>query len=191
VNATINRTTKETSIELTLTPGGGARSIDIPVKFLGHMLDAMATHGRFGLTLKATGDVDVDQHHLVEDVGIVLGQAVRKLAGDGGGIERAGFFRMPMDEALAEAAIDLSGRSVFVQRVELRERFVGDLDAPALKEFWLGFTREARCALHIDLVRAENDHHAVEACFKAFGRALRMALTPTGSDAPISSKGTL
>jgi len=191
MTATIRRTTKETDIELALSLNDPDRSIDLPLKFLGHVLDGAATHGRLGLRLRATGDIDVDQHHLVEDVGIALGQATAQLFAGGAGRRRAGFWRMPMDESLAEVALDLSGRACFVGGYQLQDRMVGDLDAAALREFWLGFTREARCALHVDLVRSENDHHAVEAMFKAFGRALRMALSPVEADGPLSSKGSL
>ncbi|TVQ30119.1 MAG: imidazoleglycerol-phosphate dehydratase [Phycisphaeraceae bacterium] len=191
MKADINRATRETSIELSLTTTSPDRAIDIPARFLGHMLDAFATHGRFGLTLRAAGDTDVDQHHLVEDLGIALGKAVRTLVADGAGIQRAGFWRMPMDESLADAAIDLCGRSTLELNLPLKDRFVGDLDSEALREFFLGFTREAACALHLDLIRSRNDHHAVEAIFKAFGRALRMALEPVDTPGPISSKGSL
>jgi len=191
MSATIDRTTKETSITLTLDPAGGERRIETPTRFLGHMLDAFATHGRFALSIDASGDVDVDQHHLVEDLGIVLGEALAKIVGDGAGVQRAGFFRMPMDEALCEAAVDFCGRGTLVDRVALRDRFVGDLDADALREFWKGLVRSARCSLHLDLVRAENDHHAVEASFKAFGRAVQMALTPVEPGQVVSSKGAL
>ena len=189
-SASIERTTKETSIRMTLSLDSADRTIESPLNFLGHMLDAFATHGRFGLTLEATGDVQVDQHHLVEDLGIVLGQCVAQLAG-AGGVQRAGFWRMPMDEALADVAIDLCGRATCVQRVALGGRPIGDLDPASLPEFFLGFAREAKCSLHLDLVRAQNDHHAVEAVFKAFGRALRMALEPIGGAAPLSSKGVI
>jgi len=190
-SAEVTRTTKETSITLALSLDDQSRDIDAPVRFLAHMLDAFAAHGRFGLRVRACGDTEVDQHHLVEDLGVVLGQTVARLVGDGAGLERAGCFRMPMDEALAEVAIDLCGRGALVERVRLRERWTGDLDTACLREFWLGFVRESRCALHIDLVRADNDHHAIEACFKAFGRALRAALMPVESAEPISTKGAL
>jgi imidazoleglycerol-phosphate dehydratase len=187
----ITRTTKETDITLSLSTDDLARDIDIPVKFLAHMLDAFAAHGRFGLRVRATGDTEVDQHHLVEDLGIVLGQAIRDLVGGGAGIERAGWCRMPMDEALADIALDCCGRGTLVERIRLRDRWTGDLDTACLREFWLGVVRESRMALHIDLVRADNDHHAIEACFKGFGRALRAALMPVESNEPISTKGAL
>jgi imidazoleglycerol-phosphate dehydratase len=139
------------------------------------MLDLVARHGAFDLEVKATGDLDVDQHHTVEDVGIVLGEAVAKALGDKRGINRAGYFVMPMDETLAVAAIDLSGRPQTVVDTKVRTRLVGDLQAELVHDFFEGFAMGARANVHLKVLYGRSNHHKIEACFKAFARALRVA----------------
>jgi imidazoleglycerol-phosphate dehydratase len=139
------------------------------------MLDLIARHGGFDLEVRATGDLDVDQHHTVEDVGIVLGEAVAKALGDKRGINRAGYFVMPMDETLAVAAIDLSGRPHAVVDTKVKARLVGDLQSELVHDFFDGFAIGARANVHLKVLYGRSNHHKIEACFKAFGRALRVA----------------
>jgi imidazoleglycerol-phosphate dehydratase len=139
------------------------------------MLDLVARHGGFDLDVKAEGDLDVDQHHTVEDVGIVLGEAVAKALGDKRGINRAGYFVMPMDETLAVAAIDLSGRPHAVVKTKVKTRLVGDLQAELVPDFFDGFAMGARANVHLKVLYGRSSHHKIEACFKAFARALRVA----------------
>lgn len=174
--ATIDRNTSETQITLTLTlDGKGRYKVSTGIRFLDHMLELFARHGLFDLTLKATGDLDVDQHHTVEDVGISLGEAVTKAVGARRGINRAGYFVMPMDETLAVAAIDLSGRVHAVVDLKLRVKRVGDLQAELVQDFFEGFAQGARANVHVKLMYGRSSHHQVEAIFKAFARALRVA----------------
>jgi imidazoleglycerol-phosphate dehydratase len=192
--AKIERKTNETSISLSLTVDGkGDRRIATPVPFFNHMLEAVAKHGLFDLQVDATGDVDVDPHHLVEDVGICLGQAFREALGDKTGITRYGDAVLPMDEALVSAAVDFGGRAAFVYRADaLKGRRVGTFDVELGREFFGGFVSTALCNLHLEVRYGENAHHMIEALFKAFARATAAAtrLDPRVQGVP-STKGTL
>jgi imidazoleglycerol-phosphate dehydratase len=174
--AVITRKTTETQISLTLTlDGKGKYEIATGIRFFDHMLELLTRHGGFDLRLQATGDLDVDQHHTVEDVGIALGEAVSKALGDRRGINRAGYFVMPMDETLAVAAIDLSGRVHAVTDLRLKVRRVGDLEADLVHDFFDGFAQGARANVHVKVLYGRSSHHQIEALFKAFARALRYA----------------
>jgi imidazoleglycerol-phosphate dehydratase len=192
--ATVERITKETQIRLGIDlDGTGQRTIATPVPFFDHMLDTIARHGLFDLQVEAQGDVHIDAHHTVEDVGICLGQAFRQALGDRKGIARFGDVTIPMDETLVSAAIDFGGRAAFVYHADdLKGRWIGTFDAELAREFFGGFVSTALCNLHLDVRRGENAHHIVEALFKAFARALRaaVALDPRESGIP-STKGTL
>ena len=174
--ALITRKTTETQISLTLTlDGKGKYEIATGIRFFDHMLELLTRHGGFDLRLQATGDLDVDQHHTVEDVGIALGEAVSKALGDRRGINRAGYFIMPMDETLGVAAIDLSGRVHAVTDLRLKVRRVGDLEADLVHDFFDGFAQGARANVHVKVLYGRSSHHQIEALFKAFARALRYA----------------
>jgi imidazoleglycerol-phosphate dehydratase len=174
--ATIHRKTTETDIRLRLSlDGSGRYRVSTGIRFLDHMLELFARHGGFDLELSTRGDLDVDQHHTVEDVGIVLGQAVREALGTKKGINRAGYFIMPMDETLAVAAIDLSGRPYLVLNAPIKARAVGDLQVELLEDFFHGFATSAAANVHLKVAYGRSSHHAVEALFKAFARALRYA----------------
>ena len=174
--AVINRKTRETSIALKLTiEGRGRYDVSTGIRFLDHMLELFARHGAFDLTVKAAGDLDVDQHHTVEDLGIELCEAVSKALGTRRGINRAGYFVMPMDETLAVAAIDLSGRPHAVTDLQLAVQHVGDLQAELVQDFFEGFAQGARGNVHVKVLYGRSSHHQVEAIFKAFARALRVA----------------
>jgi imidazoleglycerol-phosphate dehydratase len=174
--ALIERRTSETSISLRLNiDGKGRYDVHTGIRFLDHMLELVARHGGIDLIIKAAGDLDVDQHHTVEDVGIALGQAVLSALGSRRGINRAGYFVMPMDESLAVAAIDLSGRSHAVVDLRLRVRRVGDLEADLINDFFDGFAQGARANVHVKVLYGRSAHHQVEAIFKSFARALRFA----------------
>ncbi len=175
-SATIKRETTETKIKLRLAlDGRGRYKVDTGIRFLDHMLELLARHGTFDLTLNATGDLDVDQHHTVEDVGIALGEAVSKALGSRRGINRAGYFVMPMDETLGVAAVDLSGRIHAVVDLKLRVKRIGDLQAELVHDFFDGFAQGARANVHVKVLYGRSSHHQIEALFKAFARALRMA----------------
>jgi imidazoleglycerol-phosphate dehydratase len=174
--AVIDRRTTETQIALTLRlDGAGRYRVRTGVRFLDHMLELFARHGAFDLELAATGDLDVDQHHTVEDVGIALGEAVSQALGDRRGINRAGYFVMPMDETLAVAAIDLGGRPHTVVDLKVTVRTVGDLQTELVHDFFEGFAMSARANVHMKVLYGRSNHHKIEAVFKAFGRALRVA----------------
>jgi imidazoleglycerol-phosphate dehydratase len=174
--ALINRRTAETQIRVKLGLDGKGRFDNrTGIRFLDHMLDLVARHGGFDLCVKATGDLDVDQHHTVEDVGIALGEAVAAAVGTKRGINRAGYFVMPMDETLAVAAIDLSGRPIAVVDTRVTVRLVGDLQTELVHDFFEGFAMAARANVHIKVMYGRSNHHKIEACFKAFARALRVA----------------
>ena len=174
--AVITRKTTETQISLTLTlDGKGKYEVSTGIRFFDHMLELLTRHGGFDLRLQATGDLDVDQHHTVEDVGIALGEAVSKALGDRRGINRAGYFVMPMDETLGVAAIDLSGRIHAVTDLRLKVRRVGDLEADLVHDFFDGFAQGARANVHVKVLYGRSSHHQIEALFKAFARALRYA----------------
>jgi imidazoleglycerol-phosphate dehydratase len=174
--ASLHRQTAETDIRLRLNlDGRGRYAISTGIRFLDHMLELLARHGGFDLKLQARGDLDVDQHHTVEDIGIVLGQAVRQALGSKKGINRAGYFVMPMDETLALAAIDLSGRPYLVLKAAIKAQRVGDLQVELLEDFFHGFATSAAANVHLKVAYGRSSHHAVEALFKAFARALRYA----------------
>jgi imidazoleglycerol-phosphate dehydratase len=174
--ATLHRQTAETDIRGRLNlDGRGTYNISTGIRFLDHMLELFARHGGFDLEVEARGDLDVDQHHTVEDVGIVLGQLLREALGSKKGINRAGYFIMPMDETLAIAAIDLSGRPYLVLKAPLKVRYVGDLQTELLEDFFHGFTTTAAANVHLKVAYGRSSHHAIEALFKALARALRYA----------------
>jgi imidazoleglycerol-phosphate dehydratase len=174
--AVVNRVTGETSIALSIVLDGKGRFENhTGIRFLDHMLDLVARHGGFDLKVRAKGDLDVDQHHTVEDVGIALGEAVSGALGSRKGINRAGYFVMPMDETLAVAAIDLSGRPHAVVQTKVLVRLVGDLQTELVTDFFEGFAMGARANVHVKVMYGRSNHHKIEACFKAFARALRVA----------------
>jgi imidazoleglycerol-phosphate dehydratase len=176
--AKLHRKTNETDIRVTLKiEGRGRYEISTGIRFLDHMLELFARHGAFDLKLNATGDLDVDQHHTVEDVGIALGEAFNGALGEKRGIMRAGYFLMPMDETLGLAAVDFSGRSAAVVHAQLKTRLVGDLQSELVADFFEGFARGARANVHLKTLYGRSNHHKVEALFKAFARALRVACT--------------
>ena len=190
----IDRHTRETAITVRLDlDGQGRYDVQTGIRFLDHMLELAARHGVMDLTLKAEGDLDVDQHHTVEDVGIALGEAFDKALGTRQGINRAGYFVMPMDETLAIAAIDFSGRTHAVVDLRLRVRRVGDLQAELVTDFFEGFAQGARANVHLKLLYGRSNHHKVEAIFKAFARALRVACSrdPQLGEMLPSTKGLL
>lgn len=174
--ATLDRNTTETKIQLKLTvEGSGVYKIATGIRFFDHMLELFTRHGAFDLELTCKGDLDVDQHHTVEDVGIALGEAFNKALGDKKGIMRAGYFLMPMDETLAIAAIDLSGRAACKIKTKVRTTLVGDLQSELIEDFFDGFARGARANVHLKAMYGRSNHHKIEAIFKAFARALRVA----------------
>ena len=174
--AAIARETTETQIALRLAlDGSGQYTVSTGIRFFDHMLELLARHGAFDLTIQATGDLDVDQHHTVEDCGIVLGQAFAEALGDRAGILRAGYFLMPMDESLGVAAVDLSGRVHAVTDLDLAVERVGDLQAELVHDFFDGFAQGARANVHVKVLYGRSSHHQIEALFKAFARALRVA----------------
>ena len=176
--ASLRRTTNETEIRVKLNLDGRGRArVQTGIRFFDHMLELVARHAAFDLELTARGDLDVDQHHTVEDVGLVLGEAVRRALGSKRGILRAGYFLMPMDETLTAVAIDLSGRPCCVCRWKLRARRVGDLQTELLEDFFRAFAQTAGANVHLRLFYGRSSHHQVEALFKAFARALRFAAT--------------
>ncbi|MEO5896774.1 MAG: imidazoleglycerol-phosphate dehydratase HisB [Vicinamibacterales bacterium] len=192
--AVIRRKTTETSIALKLNlDGTGRYDIRTGIRFLDHMLELVTRHGGFDLEIRATGDLDVDQHHTVEDLGIALGEAVGSALGSRRGINRAGYFVMPMDETLAVAAIDLSGRVHAVVDLKIRVRTVGDLQTELVTDFFEGFAQGARANVHLKVLYGRSSHHHVEAVFKAFARALRFACSRDRQLAKVlpSTKGLL
>jgi len=175
--ATIHRKTNETDIRLKLNLDGRGRArIRTGIRFFDHMLELVARHGAFDMDLAACGDLDVDQHHTVEDVGITLGEAVQKALGSKRGILRAGYFLMPMDETLAAAAVDLGGRPYCVVRAQIAAKRVGDFQVELIEDFFQGFAQAARANVHLRALYGRSSHHQVEAMFKAFARALRFAV---------------
>jgi imidazoleglycerol-phosphate dehydratase len=174
--AVIDRKTSETRIRVRLgLDGKGRYDVRTGIRFLDHMLELVARHGAFDLSIRAKGDLDVDQHHTVEDLGIALGEAVSAALGSRRGINRAGYFVMPMDETLGVAAIDLGGRAHAVVDIRVRSRLVGDLQSELIHDFFEGFALGARANVHLKVLYGRSSHHQVEAIFKAFGRALRVA----------------
>ena len=191
--AAVERKTKETSVRIELClDGSGTSRIDTPLPFLSHMLEQIARHGALDLIVAARGDVEIDGHHTTEDVGIVLGQAVREALGDRAGIRRYGSATLPMDEALVTAALDLSGRPFFVWKVPIPKAKLGEFDSELAEVFFEAFARSALANLHVHLHAGQNLHHIVEVCFKSFARALRHAveLDPRSGGVP-STKGVL
>lgn len=189
----ITRTTNETDITLRLELDGmGSTDVGTGVPFFDHMLDALGRHGLLDVSVRATGDLEVDAHHTVEDVGIVLGQAVSEALGDRAGIRRFGSATVPMDEACVIAAIDISGRGGLVYEVDLPIEFIGTFDTTLAKEFFVAFANNAGLTLHVHMLSGENSHHIVEAAFKAVARALREAveIDPRVNGVP-STKGSL
>lgn len=192
--ASLTRDTKETQIQMELNvDGSGVSEIDTGIPFFDHMLTLFSRHGLFDLKVKATGDIEVDYHHMVEDTGIVLGQALKEALAEKRGIRRYGFFVLPMDEALARVALDLSNRQAFVYKVDYEFPMVRDFNIVLVKEFFQAFANETACNLHINLEYGEEPHHIAEAIFKSFARALDMATTidPRLGDAVPTTKGTL
>lgn len=188
--SSIHRKTNETDISLELNLDGGPYSNQSGVGFFDHMLDHVARHGRFGFKLIARGDYHIDDHHTVEDVGIVLGQALEKALGDKKGIERYGFASVPMDETLARVSVDLCGRSALVFAANFPAMKIGTFDTQLVREFLQALVNNGRFVCHVEVVHGLNDHHIAEAIFKALGRALRDAVRVTGADVP-STKGSL
>ncbi len=192
--ATVERNTRETRIAGTLKiEGRGRYEISTGIRFLDHMLELFSKHGGFDLTLKAEGDLDVDQHHTVEDAGIALGQLFCQALGDRRGINRAGYFVMPMDETLSVAAVDLGGRPYLVYSDHAKVRLVGDLQAELLEDFFQGFVTHAGANLHVKVLHGRSSHHKVEAVFKCFARAMKFACSKDAQlkDELPSTKGLL
>jgi imidazoleglycerol-phosphate dehydratase len=190
-SAALKRETKETAIELDLVvDGSGTTKVSTGIPFFDHMLEQLGKHAGFDLTIAATGDLEVDLHHTVEDVGIVLGNALREALGDKRGVRRFANSLVPLDEALVQVALDLSGRPFLVYDVEPVADWIGTFDPQLAEEFWKGFVDGARVTLHIRSISGKNGHHVIEASFKGVARALRDAVKVEGSDVP-STKGTL
>jgi imidazoleglycerol-phosphate dehydratase len=191
--AEVDRETTETDIRLTLDLDGGSKvDVDTGIPFFDHMLHQLGFHGRLDLGIKAAGDTDVDDHHTVEDAGIVLGQALLKALGDKKGVERYGFASVPMDESLARVSVDLSGRPALVFAAAFSEpgAKIGAFDTQLVREFLNALANHGRLNCHVEVPHGENDHHVAEAIFKALGRALRQAVSVTGDQVP-STKGVL
>ena len=188
----MTRNTAETRISLRLNlDGTGKADIDTGVGFLNHMLTLFAAHGKFDLTVKCAGDVEVDDHHSVEDIGICLGQAFQAALGDKRGITRYGSFLLPMDEALILCAVDISGRSCLSYGLDIPTEKIGTFDTELVEEFFLGFTRNCPMSLHLRQLAGTNSHHIVEGAFKSVGRALKAAVALDGSNEIPSTKGVL
>jgi imidazoleglycerol-phosphate dehydratase len=192
--ASVERNTLETQIQITLNlDGTGVSEFSTGIAFFEHMLDQVARHGLVDLRIQAAGDLEIDDHHTVEDVGITLGQAFAKAVGDKKGMTRYGHAYVPLDEALSRVVIDFSGRPGLHYEVPFTRAVVGGFDVDLFREFFQGFVNHAQCTLHIDNLKGDNSHHQIETVFKAFGRALRMAVTPDprmGGIIP-STKGSL
>ncbi|TXH05675.1 MAG: imidazoleglycerol-phosphate dehydratase HisB [Nevskiaceae bacterium] len=192
--AAVTRETKETRIHVEINlDGTGAARLKTNIPFLDHMLDQVARHGLIDLSISCEGDRHIDDHHSVEDIGITLGQAFDQAVGDKKGIVRYGYSYVPLDEALSRVVIDLSGRPGLEYFVEFPRARIGEFDVDLFREFFQGFVNHAKATLHIDTLRGRNAHHIAETCFKAFGRALRMATTPDPrlGDILPSTKGSL
>lgn len=170
------RNTKETKIRIELNiDGKGETEISTPIPFLSHLLDNFSRHGLFDLKIKAKGDIEIDQHHTVEDIGISLGEAFKKALGEKRGINRSGYFIFPLDEALSVAAVDISGRDYLNFDCHFKKEKIGDLESDLIKEFFWGFVRHLRASIHIRVLYGDNEHHKAESIFKAFGKAMKMA----------------
>ena len=193
-SARVSRQTKETTILVEINlDGTGVANLGTGLPFLDHMLDQVARHGLVDLTVKADGDLHIDAHHTVEDIGITLGQAFDQAVGDKKGITRYGHSYVPLDEALSRVVIDLSGRPGLEWFVEFPRARIGDFDVDLFREFFQGFVNHAKASIHVDALRGRNAHHIIETVFKAFGRALRVACTPDPrmGDVTPSTKGSL
>jgi len=187
----IERKTKETDIHIRLKiEGKGESDIESPIGFLNHMLETLSRHSGFDINAKIKGDIEVDQHHLVEDTGLCLGLALNKALGEKKGINRAGFFIHPMDEALAMVAIDISGRTFLKFSGSFRSDKIGELKTDVIQDFFAGFANGCQCTLHIQLICGRSDHHKLEAIFKAFAHALKQACTINKDYVP-STKGVI
>lgn len=187
----VSRKTKETDITLALSLDGGA-NIETGLPFFNHLLGSMAFHGGFGLEIRASGDLDVDPHHLVEDVGLVLGDAFHKLLEKRGGVARFGHMVIPMDDSLSEAIVDVCDRPYLVYRADYPQSLIGSFDVSLLKEFFLAFANRAKINLHLVCRYGDNSHHMAEALFKAMGKALNQAYAPKGMNREgMSTKGAL
>ncbi|PIZ89371.1 MAG: imidazoleglycerol-phosphate dehydratase HisB [Candidatus Nealsonbacteria bacterium CG_4_10_14_0_2_um_filter_37_10] len=174
--AQIYRKTKETDIKIELNiDGEGKSDVSTSIPFLDHLLENFAKHGLFDLKIRAKGDIEIDQHHTVEDIGICLGQAFKEALGDKKGINRSGYFVFPLDEALSVVAVDISGRAFLNFDCKFKKEKIGDLDSDLIKEFFWGFVRHLEATLHIRALYGENEHHKAESIFKAFGKAMKMA----------------
>ncbi|WP_043320063.1 imidazoleglycerol-phosphate dehydratase HisB [Microbulbifer sp. HZ11] len=192
--ASVNRDTLETKIQVSLNlDGKGTGKFDTGVPFLEHMMDQIARHGMIDLDITCDGDVHIDDHHTVEDIGITLGKAINQAIGDKKGMTRYGHAYVPLDEALSRVVIDFSGRPGLTMNVPFTQKRIGNFDTELFYEFFQGFVNHALVTLHIDCIRGFNAHHQIETVFKAFGRALRMALTPDPrmEGAMPSTKGVL
>ena len=190
--AEILRKTAETDIMLTLDlDGNGVSQIKTGVGFLDHMLTLFAAHGKFDLTVNCQGDTYVDDHHSAEDIGICLGQAFSQALGEKRGINRYGSFLLPMDEALIQTAVDISGRSHLSYGLEIPTEKIGSFDSELVEEFWLAFVRQCPMSLHIRQLAGKNSHHIVEGCFKSVARSLKIAVASDGTDEIPSTKGVL
>ena len=190
--AEITRKTAETDIMLTLNlDGTGKSTVETGVGFLDHMLTLFAAHGKFDLDVTCKGDTYVDDHHSAEDIGICLGQAFQQALGDKRGITRYGSFLLPMDEALIQTAVDISGRSYLGYGLEIPMEKIGSFDTELVEEFWLAFVRQCPMSLHIRQLAGKNSHHIVEGCFKSVARSLRIAVKSDGTDEIPSTKGVL
>lgn len=191
--AAVSRDTKETQIKVEINlDGTGVSKLSVGIPFLEHMLEQVARHGLVDLTIEGKGDVHIDHHHMVEDIGITLGQALNQALGDKSGIVRYGHAYVPLDESLSRIVLDLSGRPGLEYFVEYPRARVADFDVDLFREFFQGFANHAKVTMHVDNLRGRNAHHIAETCFKAFGRALRMAIErdPRGGGIP-STKGSL
>ncbi|MBI2382485.1 MAG: imidazoleglycerol-phosphate dehydratase HisB [Gammaproteobacteria bacterium] len=191
--ATVSRNTKETQIKVEIAlDGTGQSRLAVGIPFLEHMLEQVAKHGLVDLAIEGKGDVHIDHHHMVEDIGITLGQALDQALGDKAGIRRYGHAYVPLDEALSRVVVDLSGRPGLEYFVEYPRARIADFDVDLFREFFQGLVNHARLTLHVDNLRGRNAHHIAETCFKAFGRALRMAVEPDPRAAGVpSTKGVL
>ena len=190
--AEILRKTEETDIMLTLNlDGSGKSAVQTGVGFLDHMLTLFAAHGKFDLTVSCQGDTFVDDHHSAEDIGICLGQAFQSALGDKRGITRYGSFLLPMDEALIQTAVDISGRSFLGYGLEIPTEKIGTFDTELVEEFWLAFVRQCPMSLHIRQLAGKNSHHIVEGCFKSVARSLKIAVKSDGTNEIPSTKGVL
>ncbi|MBQ3712462.1 MAG: imidazoleglycerol-phosphate dehydratase HisB [Spirochaetia bacterium] len=187
----LKRKTKETDIKLTLDLDAKGVEIDTPVAFFNHMLTAMAFHGGFALKIKADGDIDVDPHHLIEDIGLVLGDALAKSAEKAGVVKRYGYSIIPMDEAVSEVVIDICGRPSMVLNAEFPQAYSGTFDMALIREFLIALSNRAQIALHCTCRYGQNSHHMAEALFKALGKAIAQSYAAADSDQVLSTKGLI